>query len=95
MAMRKVGRGLILVFVNLGVLLGLALGYRNYNVDKYSLLGIGLVSLLVFNGMVFAIRVSEPDLPATRLKRMNKWVVWPILVLAGLILLWELLGSKW
>ncbi len=95
MSVRKVSRRLILVFVNLGILLGLVLGYRNHNIDKYSLLAIGVISLLVFNGMVLAIRASEPDLPPTRLKQMNKWIVWPILVLAGLLLIGELIGGKW
>ncbi|MGO9438944.1 MAG: hypothetical protein ACLPXM_00180 [Terriglobales bacterium] len=85
---------LILLFINAGILLGMVLGYRNYNVDKSSLFSIGGVSLLVLNGMFLLIRKTERDLPPTRLKQMNKWVAWPILLLAGLIFLLELFGGK-
>jgi hypothetical protein len=92
MGSHKVASKLILIFIDVGVVLGMVLGYRNYNVDKLSLLAIGTVSLLVLNGMFFLIRRSEPDLPPTRLKQMNKWVVWPIVLLAGLVALIELLS---
>ena len=87
---RKVSSTLILVFINVGVVLGMILGYRNYNVDKLSLFTIGFLSLLVFNGMFFLVRKTEPDLPSAQLKKMNKWVVWPIVLLAGLVILVEL-----
>jgi hypothetical protein len=92
MGSHKVASKLVLIFIDVGVVLGMVLGYRNYNVDKLSLLAIGTVSLLVLNGMFFLIRRSEPDLPPTRLKQMNKWVVWPIVLLAGLVALIELLS---
>jgi len=90
MATRKVSSKLILVFIDVGVVLGMILGYRNYNVDKLSLFTIGFLSLLVFNGMFFLVRKTEPDLPSAQLKKMNKWVVWPIVLLAGLVILVEL-----
>ena len=34
MATRKVSSKLILVFIDVGVVLGMILGYRNYNVDN-------------------------------------------------------------
>jgi hypothetical protein len=85
---------LILLFINIGIVLGLILGYRNYGVNKSSLLASGGVSLLVLNAMFFILRRSEPDLPQVRLKQMNKWIVWPIVLLAGLISLIELLSGK-
>ena len=90
MATRKVSSKLILVFINVGVVLGMILGYRNYNVDRLSLFTIGFLSLLVLNGMFFLVRKTEPDLPSAQLKKMNKWVVWPIVLLAGLVILVEL-----
>ena len=90
MATRKVSSKLILVFIDVGVVLGMILGYRNYNVDKLSLFTIGFLSLLVFSGMFFLVRKTEPDLPSAQLKKMNKWVVWPIVLLAGLVILVEL-----
>jgi len=85
---------IILVFINVGVALGMVLAYRNYSVDRLSLFAIGGLSLLVFNGMFFLLRKSEPDLPPTRLRQMNKWIVWPIVLLAGLVVLIELLSGK-
>ncbi len=90
MATRKVSSKLILVFIDVGVVLGMILGYRNYNVDRLSLFTIGFLSLLVLNGMFFLVRKSEPDLSPTRLKQMNKWVVWPVVLLAALVVLVEL-----
>jgi len=90
MATRKVSSKRILLFIDVGVVLGMILGYANYHVGKLGLLTIGFLSVLVLNGMFFLIRKSEPDLPPTRLKQMNKWVVWPIVLLAGLIVLIEL-----
>ncbi len=94
MAPHKVSRKLILLFINIGVLLGMVLGYRNYNVDRYSLFAVGGVSLVVLNGVAFILRVCEPDLPRTKLKQMNKWVVWPIILLAMLVLANEMLCGK-
>lgn len=91
---RKVAPKWILFFVNVGVVVGMGLGYRNYNVDKLSLTTIGIVSLGVLNGMYFAVRKTEPDLPPERLKKMNRWVVWPILLLAGLVFLIESFCGK-
>ena len=93
MATRKVSSELILLFIDVGVVLGMILGYTNYHVDKLGLLTIGFLSLLVLNGMFFLVRKTEPDLPSARLKQMNKWVVWPIVLLAGLIVLFELLSK--
>jgi hypothetical protein len=90
MATSKVSSKLILAFIDVGIVLGMILGYRNYNVDRLSLFAVGLLSLLVLNGMFFLVRKSEPDLPPARLKQMNKWVVWPIVLLAGLVALIEL-----
>jgi hypothetical protein len=87
--MPKINPHLTLLFINAGIVLGVFLEYRNDRVDKLSLLAIGGVSLLVLNGMFFAIRKSEADIPAKRLKQMNKWVVWPFIFLAGLIVLIE------
>jgi predicted MFS family arabinose efflux permease len=93
MASSKVSPTLILVFINIGIVLGMFFGYRNYNVDRLSLFAIGGLSLLVLNGMFFLIRKTEPDLPPSRLKQMNKWVVWPIVLLAGVIVLIELFSK--
>jgi hypothetical protein len=90
---KEVGN-MVLVFINMGVLLGIVLGYRNYNVDKYSMFAIGGVSLLVLNGMFFAIRASEKDLPRTKAKQLNKWVVWPIYLFSALLLAHELFCGK-
>lgn len=90
MATRKVGSKLVLLFIDVGVVLGMILGYMNYNVDKLGLLTIGFLSLLVLNAMFFLVRKTEPDLPSAQLKKMNKWVVWPIVLLAGLVVLIEL-----
>jgi len=86
----KVSSKRILLFIDVGVVLAVILDYANYHVGKLGLLTIGFLSVLVLNGMFFLIRKSEPDLPPTRLKQMNKWVVWPIVLLAGLIVLIEL-----
>jgi hypothetical protein len=94
MANRKVSSKLILVFIDVGVVLGMILGYRNYNVDRLSLFTIGSLSLLVLNGMFFLLR-SEPDLSPTRLKQMNKWVIWPVVLLAALVVLVELFSRGW
>jgi hypothetical protein len=94
MTQSNVSRRLVLLFINVGVLLGMVVGYVNYRVDKYSLFAIGIVSLLVLNGMFFAIRACEPSLPQARLKQMNTWVVWPIVLLAGLILINEVFCGK-
>jgi hypothetical protein len=90
MATRNVSSKLILVFIDVGVALGMILGYRNHNVDRLSLLAIGSLSLVVLNGMFILIGKGEPDLPPTRLKQMNKWVVWPIVLLAALVIVVEL-----
>ena len=90
----RVSPKLILMFINVGIVLGMILGYRNYQVDKYSMFAIGGVGLLVLDGMYFAIRRFEPDLPPSRLKQMNKWVVWPIVLLAGLLFLIELFSRN-
>ncbi len=66
MAARRVSSKLILAFIDVGVVLGMILGYRNYNVDRLSLFTIGFLSLLVLNGMFLLIRKTEPDLPPTR-----------------------------
>ncbi len=55
MATRKVSSKLILVFIDVGVVLGMILGYRNYNVDRLSLFTIGFLSLLVLNGLRWSI----------------------------------------
>jgi hypothetical protein len=92
MAPSKAASRVGLIFIDVGIVLGMVLGYRNHNVDKLSLLTIGILSLLVLNGMFFLVRKSEPDLPLTRLKQMDKWVVWPIVVLAGLVVLIEVIS---
>jgi len=93
--MAKVNPRLTLLFINIGIALGMILGYRNYNVDKLSILAIGGVAFLVFNGMFFIIRKSEVDLPSSRLKKLNKWAVWPFIFFAGLMCLLEyFLGRK-
>jgi len=94
MATRKVGSKLVLLFIDVGVVLGMILGYMNYQVDRLGLLTIGFLSLLVLNGMFFLVRKTEPDLPSARLKQMNKWVVWPIVLLAGLVVLIEVLSRS-
>jgi uncharacterized membrane protein YfcA len=94
MVTRKVSSKPILLFIDVGIVLGMILGYTNYHVDKLGLLTIGFLSLLVLNGMFFLVRKTEPDLPPARLKQMNKWVVWPIVLLAGLIILVELLSRS-
>ncbi len=83
MATRKVSSKLILLFIDVGVVLGMILGYTNYHVDKLGLLTIGFLSLLVLNGMFFLVRKIEPDLPSARLKQMNKWVVCQLFCLQG------------
>lgn len=87
--MPKINPYLSLLFINAGIVLGMLLGYWNDKIDKLSLLAIGGVSLLVLNGMFFAIRKSDADIPAKRFKQVNKWVVWPFILLAGLIVLIE------
>jgi hypothetical protein len=93
-ATRKVSSKLILLIIDIGVVLGMILGYTNYHVDKLGLLTVGFLSLLVLNGMFFLVRKTEPDLPSAQLKQMNKWVVWPIVLLAGLIVFVELLSRS-
>jgi hypothetical protein len=78
---------LILILVNTAAVLGMILSYRNPHVDRLSLIAIGIVFLLVFNGMFFLARKTEPDLPQPRLKQLNKWVVWPIVLLSVLVYL--------
>jgi hypothetical protein len=85
---------LILVFINAGIVFGVVLGYRNYKVDRLSLLTIAGLSILVLNGMFLLLRKSEPDLPPARLKQLNKWIVWPIILLAGLVVLIELFAGR-
>jgi amino acid transporter len=94
MASNKATPALILVFINVGIVFGVALGYRNYNVDRLSLFTIAGLSLLVLNGMFLLLRRSEPDLPSARLKQLNKWIVWPIVLLAGLTVLIELFCGR-
>jgi hypothetical protein len=80
--------------MNVGILIGIFLGYRNYNADRISLFAIGGISLLVLNGMFFAFR-RTPDLPPARLKLLNRWVLYPIVLFAVLIFLGEwLLGGR-
>jgi predicted MFS family arabinose efflux permease len=93
MAAVKGNRNLVLALMNLGIVLGMALGYRNYQIDKYSLTAVGAVSLLVLNGMFFAVR-REPDLPKPKLRRLNRYVVWPIILLAALIVAGEMFCGK-
>jgi hypothetical protein len=85
MTRRKVTPFLMLLFLNGGIGIGMLVGYFNKNVDRFSLLAIGGLALLVFNGMFFIFRRTEPDLPPDRLKLVNKWVLWPILALCALI----------
>jgi hypothetical protein len=94
MAPHKTSPKLILMLINVVIVSGVILGCLNNNVDKYPLFAIGGVILLVLNGMFFVIRTSESDLPRGRLKQMNKWVVWPIMLLAGLVLLIDFLSRK-
>jgi hypothetical protein len=79
---------LALVILNLGIIVGTVLGYRNYRADRYSLFAIAGISLLFLNGMFLVFRRS-PDLPPERLKTLNKWIVWPIAFLATLVFLGE------
>ena len=72
MATRKVSSKRILLFIDVGVVLGMILGYANYHVGKLGLLTIGFLSVLVLNGMFFLIRKSEPDLPPTPAERCTK-----------------------
>lgn len=71
----------------------MTLGYRNHRIDKYSLTAVGAISLLVLNGMFFALQ-KEPDLPKPQLKRLHKYVVWPIILLAALIVAVEIFCGK-
>ena len=87
-------RKLFLVFIDMGIVLCIALGYRDSRIDKYSLLAVGGVALLVLNGMFFVLRVTEPDLPKAPLGRLNKYVVWPIILLAALVAAIELFFGK-
>jgi hypothetical protein len=87
-------RKLILASINVCIVFGLAFGYRDNRIDKYSLLAVGGISLLVLNGMFFAIRFSEPTLPNAQIKRLNRYVVGPIVLLAGLVIATELFCGK-
>jgi|SRR5580700_5222687 hypothetical protein len=74
MASAKVSPASTLVFINIGIAFGMVLGYLNRSVDKFSLLAIGRLSLLVFNGMFFLLRRTETDLPGQRRKKLqNGW----------------------
>ena len=53
MATRKVSSKLILVFIDVGVVLGMILGYRNYNVDRLSLLPSAFCPCLCSTGYSF------------------------------------------
>ena len=90
----RVSGNLILLFLNVGIILGMGLGYRNYRIDRYSLLAVGIVSLLVLNGMFFVVRVSESELPKARLRWLNRYVVWPIILLAAITVATELFCGK-
>ncbi len=92
MSDRTVGSKVILVFINVGILLGMALGYKNYHVDKFSLVVIGCISLVALNGMFFLFR-TDPNLPPVRVRQLNKWVLWPIVFLAALIVLVEMFSK--
>jgi hypothetical protein len=78
------------VLITLNVLLVLAIiaGYRMEGIDRLSLLAVGGLVLLVFNGVYFAVR-TEPDLPRARVRSLNRRVVWPVGFLAALVLLFE------
>lgn len=84
MGQAKISSKVLLLCINVGIVLGMLIGYRNYSVDRYSLFAVGGVSLVVLNGMFFAIRATEPDLPKEKLRRLNKYYVWPFLLLAAL-----------
>lgn len=55
---------LALMFLNLAIIVGTVLSYRNYRVDWYSVFASAGVSLLVLNGMFFALRRSPDFAPA-------------------------------
>jgi hypothetical protein len=90
MSKRSVTSNVVLVFIDVGVLLGIVIGYRSDNVDKFGLLAVGIVVLLSLNAMFFLFK-TDPDLSPARLKQLNKWVMWPIAVLAGMVVLFDLL----
>lgn len=69
-------------------------GAPGYTVDWYGLIAVGVVVLVVLNGMFFAVRATEPDLPKAKLRRLNKFVVWPIFVLAVLVVIVELFSGR-
>jgi hypothetical protein len=78
----------ILISLDALLVLAIAAGYRAQGIDRLSLLAIGSLVLVVFNGVYFAVR-TEPDLPKTRVRSLNRRVVWPISLLAILVLVFE------
>ena len=94
MPLRGANRKLLLLFIDIGILLCMALGFRDSRIDKYSLLALGGVALLVLNVMFFVLHFTEPDLPKARLGHLNKYVVWPIILLAALVAAIELFSGK-
>jgi len=66
----------------------------NSKVNRYSLIAIGCVSLIVLNGLFFLLRGTEPDLPPEKIRRLTHRIVWPIILLAGLVLLNEMFCGR-
>lgn len=90
----KVNSRIILLFINVGIILGVILGYKDYHVDKLSLFAIAVLSFLSLNGMFLIIRRRAIEIPAERLKRLNRFIIWPYMLLAALIYVVEYLLKR-